>query len=290
MKYNFTVPSMWIQGTRAPIHDSDYASLGIATVAPDGTIIDTYDPITRELGSLESGLVDLNMELTDIDVPDDGSMAVVFTVMNKGTWSGHGTIIDALDKFVGGLVGALAGGQIAGQTNPATTDKDGNVQPPSSQPISPWWAGIAIIASLATFELVKIIWPDCDGWVVNATMTFGRTELDKTAGQATWSWTTHYHGSDSSDGCGSTSDYLVNYQVLASALPGILVPNLLSHDPQEALAELTTVGLSGEIVSESKGVVDSPQVYAQSPKAGIYVLPETIVELQVMIPSGGTLP
>lgn len=114
MKYDFAAPAMWIQSTRSPSSDTDYATLGIVAVAPDGTTVGTYGPITRTLGDVGSGPVDLSMALTGIDVPDGGSMGVVFTVMNKGSFSGGGSIETVLDTVCAGIMGALASGQIAG--------------------------------------------------------------------------------------------------------------------------------------------------------------------------------
>jgi len=240
---------------------------------------------------VSSGPVTLGMEITDIDVPDNGSMAVVITVMNKGTWSGRGTIVDGLDKIASGIVGALAGGQLAEETYPATKDPNGNMtSPPSQKPISPWWAGLISLGILAVVEGIDLIWTDCDGWVVNGTMMFGRADLDQMASQATWSWTAPYPGSDSPVGCGSNSDYSVTYQIIASSLPGVVVPDLFGQSPTAAINELTKLGLSGEVAREEKGLVDTPEVTAQDPAAGTNVLPSTTVSLTVTIARGGPPP
>lgn len=280
MNYDFAVPAMWIQGTRSPFSDTDYATLGIVAVAPDGTTIGTYGPVTRALGDVGSGSVDLSMALSDIDVPDGGSMGVVFTVMNKGSFSGGGSIETALDTVCAGIMGALAGGQLAGATTAAG----------AAIAIPLWEAALAAAGVLAIMEGVHLLFLDCDGWVVNGTTTLGRTELDQIAGQATWGWSTHYHGSDSPDGCGSNSDYTVSYETIASSLPGIAVPDVLSQSPAEAIGALAHLGLFGKIMGQEKGLVDSPQVFEQHPSAGTHVLPSTTVELDVLIPRGGPPP
>jgi len=51
MQYNFTVPDMYITGTRSPFSDTDYATLAITSVSADGTTIGTYGPVTRHWGT-----------------------------------------------------------------------------------------------------------------------------------------------------------------------------------------------------------------------------------------------
>jgi hypothetical protein len=290
MPYNFNVPSMQIRGTRSPWTDTDYATLAITTVDSVGTTVGTYGPISQSLGGVHSGYHGLSMELTDIDVPDGGTMNVVFTVMNKGTWSARGSILDALDKVAAGIVGALAGGQLAGVTNPPTKNPDGTMTPPSQAAMSPWWAGLIALGVLAIIEGVDLVWVDCDGWVVNGSMVFGRADLDEMASKAPWSWTANYPGSDSPDLCGSTSYYSVDYTTYATSLPGIVVPDVIGQSPAAAINVLKGVNLVGKVTSEEKGIVDEPQVFAQDPTTGFHLLPIPQVDLSVMIPRGGPLP
>ena len=194
MKYNFAVPSFVINNVRSTNNDTDYASLGVVALAPDGTTVGMYGPITRSLGDLDEGPVALQMVLTDIDVPDGGSMGIVFTVMNKGWWSGEGTIEDALNTVCAGIIGALAGGQIAGFKTEATPGTPATATTPAIPPTPPappaaiampiWVAALAVIGVVAIMEAVKLLLVDCDGWVVNATMQIGRVELDQAASQA----------------------------------------------------------------------------------------------------------
>lgn len=296
MKYNFVVPSFVINNTRSTINDTDYASLGVVSLAPDGTTVGTYGPITQSLGDLDEGPVTLNMVLTDIDVPDGGSMGVVFTMMNKGWWSGKGTIEDALNTVCAGIIGALAGGQIAGFKTEATSGTPATTTTPAIPPTPPaaiampiWVAALAVIGVVAIMEGVKLLLVDCDGWVVNATMQIGRVELDQAASQAVWQWSTRYPGSDSPEGCGSNSNYTVNYEIAASSLE-VEVPDLTGQRPKDALALLRNSGLIGAIGEEFKGLVDEPQVAGQNPSPGTLVLHSTTVTLNVEIPKGGPLP
>ena len=69
--------------------DTDYATLLINALAADNTVITRYPPITRSLGNI-GGNSTINpwMSLTGIAVPEGGSLAVSFVVVNKGSWAG----------------------------------------------------------------------------------------------------------------------------------------------------------------------------------------------------------
>jgi hypothetical protein len=139
-------------------------------------------------------------------------------------------------------------------------------------------------------ELIDYIFADCDGWVVNATMTIGRTELDQMASQAPWNWTTDYPGDDSPDGCGATSNYSVDYQVYATSLE-VTVPNVLEKSPKEATQILTAAGFTFE-THFGKANVDMPEVLTQDPGPGA-ILPGPLpigVTLGVGVPEGGKHP
>ncbi len=292
MKYNFVVPSLVINKVRSTFTDTDYASLSITTLAPDGTTVGNYGPISLSLGDLGEGHnpVGMNMALTDIDVPDGGSMGIVFIVMNKGSWSGQGTIESALNTVCAGIIGALASGQLAGvATSGTAATATAAAVPPAAIAIPLWEAALAVIGVAAIMEGLDLLLVDCDGWVVNATMQIGRVELDQAASQTIWQWSTQYPGSDSPVGCGPNSNYTVNYEIAASSIE-VAVPDLWGQSPQEALKILKSMGLIGAIRGEVKGLVDLPQVADQVPAPGILVLHSTTVSFDVMIPRGGPLP
>jgi hypothetical protein len=171
----------------------------------------------------------------------------------------------------------------------ATRYAAANPTPPSSLPISAWWAAIATVGILAIMEGFDLLFADCDGWVVNATMQIGRVELDQAASQAVWNWSTPYPGYDSPDGCGSNSRYTVNYEVAASSLQ-VAVPDLTAQSPDDALATLRSVGLNGMIRETFKGLVDEPQVAGQEPSPGTLVPHSTTVSFNVEVPRGGPRP
>lgn len=294
MKYDFIVSSLFISHLRSSgifdSSDTDYATLGIVAMTADGIPVGTYGPVTRSLGDLTGGPVTLGMWLRHIDVPDGGSMGIVFTVLNKGTWSGRGTITDALNYVCGGLVGALASGQIAGHVSDAGRDPNtGQVIPPAPEPIGPWWAGILGLGVLGIWEGIELLWTDCDGWVVNGTMQIGRTELDQAASQEPWYWSSVYPGSDSPAGCGGNSNYMVNYEIASSALE-VTVPKVIGLSPQDAFTKLKSDGLSPLVGRVIRGNVEFPRVAGQDPPAGTVVERYTTVLVDLEVWHGGPQP
>jgi hypothetical protein len=89
--YDFVVSSMNVTKARSggwlESGDTDYATLAINALAADNTVITQYGPITRKLGDFgNNSSTDPQMSLTDLAVPEGGSLAVSFIVVNKGGW------------------------------------------------------------------------------------------------------------------------------------------------------------------------------------------------------------
>ena len=87
--FDFSVPSLTVKNPRALETDTDFATIAAAVLAPDGTQIAKYGPTSAFLGNLGKGrTIDPGMSLTGIDVPDGGSVALTFVVVNRGAWEG----------------------------------------------------------------------------------------------------------------------------------------------------------------------------------------------------------
>ena len=286
MNYDFGVPSLVINNQRALIHDSDYASLGIVTLAPDGTQLKTYGPVSKFLGDHGKGAVTVGLGFTDIDVPDGGSMGVVFTVINKG--HGSGTTTDALNVLCAGIVGALASGQLAGVslTYSATGTGVYDTFIASAVAIPAWEAAVGIAVGLAVLEALHLILANCDGVVVPGTIQFGRGTLDEVASQGPWDVTVRYPGSESPEGCGANSDYQVDYRVIASSAK-VEVPNVIGQDPDTALNTLSGLGLNGVIREEPSDDYEDSRITDQHPGAGAIVYRGTTITLIRLRPREG---
>ncbi|HEY3959668.1 MAG TPA: PASTA domain-containing protein [Solirubrobacteraceae bacterium] len=262
--FDFSVALMTINNPRSPETDTDFATLAITTLAPDGTEITKYGPTSKSLGDLGKGEeVNPGMSLKGIDVPDGGSVAFAFVVLNKGAWAGLSAVLDTMDLIGSGVVGALSQGQIA------ATDAAGSADVAFPEVVAVI-AGIAVI-----LEAAKLIFADCDGVVVPGLMKIGRTELLSNAGSQPWEMTVDYPGTDSHDGCGANSDYTVKYRIEATPapIPKVAMPSLMGLSPRNASKDVQAAGLHGveEIVVSDSAVVEPSVVVAQQPIAGTLV-------------------
>jgi hypothetical protein len=135
-------------------------------------------------------------------------------------------------------------------------------------------------------EAIDALLADCDGWVVTELLKFGRADLDGSTDDAIWTWSTAYPGTESPDGCGDSSHYIVSYEV-ASSPPAVEVPDLLSMEPEKVPNALAQVGLAGHETGTRKGNVDNPEVVTQAPPPGWLALPGSTVSYSVEVPEGG---
>ncbi len=257
--FDFSVPLVTVKNPRSPKSDTDFATLAITTLAPDGTEITKYGPTSKSLGDLgKSRSVHPGLPLTGVDVPDGGSVAFAFVVLNKGAWAGLSTALDSMDLIGSGVVGALAQGSIAGV---------GSVGLP--------WVLTTVAGIVAVLETAKVIFADCDGVVVPGLMTIGRTELLSSTVSRPWEMTVDYPGTDSPDGCGANSDYSVTYriEVTPPPVPKVAMPDLIGLSPENASRDVRAVGLRGveETVITTSAVREPSVVVTQQPTAGVLV-------------------
>ncbi|HXQ14167.1 MAG TPA: PASTA domain-containing protein [Caulobacteraceae bacterium] len=280
--FDFSVASMTVNNPRAPFDDTDYATLAINVLAADNTVIQQYGPVVRSLGNLSKHQsIDPEMSLTGITVPDGGSMAVAFVVMNKGGWSWDSDVINALELAGSAVLGALAQGSIAGATT-TTVAADGTVTvAPTLIPLS---TVLEIAAGLViVLEGINILFADCDGTVVPGVMTIGKTELLQLATPGPWNMTFEYPGTDSAIGCGANSDYSVTYSVEATPQP-VAVPDVTGMSIDDGAKALAAVGLIAVEKVTRFALKLEPKILGQSPPAGSLALPKTQVQCDVAGP------
>jgi hypothetical protein len=279
--YSFWVPEFVIHNTRALIDDTDFATLGAVVTAADGTQLAQYGPTTVSLGDVDNGTHALNMHIAGISVPEGGSVAVAFTILNKGSSKAATDIDKALNEFGNSILQALLGG---GMNKGATGSAGGS----GILGLSGWEAALAKALGPLVLQGIEDLLADCDGLVVTESLTLSESQLAAQAGQAPWTWSTEYKGTDAPN-CGAVSDYTVSYAVMASP-PCVTVPNLAGAEPAKVAGMLNPLGLTGEVRSTSKAIVDEPEVADQDPVPGMIVMPSTVVEYDVHIPEGGPHP
>ncbi len=281
--YDFVVSSMSViqarSGGLVQSGDTDYATLAINALAADNTVITQYGPITRKLGDFgNNSSTEPQMSLTDLAVPEGGSLAVSFIVVNKGGWDWDSTAINALELAGSAVLGALVQGSIVGVTagSAATVSL--------SEAIA---IGALVVGAM---EGINVLFPDCDGTVVPGAFSLGQTELLSYASPAPWKITYNYPGTDSADGCGDNSEYAVTYTVANSALR-VKVPNVVGLSQKAATAALTAAKLIVETIFDEihtpENPLPKPKVISQYPPAGATAYASSTALIEVTIPEPG---
>jgi PASTA domain len=231
------------------------------------------------------------MSLTGIAVPKGGSLAVSFVVVNKGSWAGASTAINALEAAGSAVLGALVQGTIAapGGTAAATVTVDavtGVTAATTTTAIT--FSGAVETAAVVTLalEVIKILFLDCDGTVVPGALSLGQKELLEYAATGPWNITVAYPGTDSPALCGPNSEYSVTYSVENSAL-FVAVPGVIGLSPKEAAAALTAARLTVEttpiVIHSTEDPLPEPRVINQSPPAGTRVSVGSVEQIEVSV-------
>lgn len=291
--FSFSVSSIAVREPRSALNDTDSATLSINVLAADNTLIKQYGPVNRSLGNHgKNSSFDPEMSLTGIAVPEGGSLAVGFVVVNKGEWTELSSLVNSALNYAGlAVLGALAQGQIASPsmantqtiTNPSgqTTGTVNGTTTTASVPLSDAvLIGVAIITGL---EVLNIVFADCDGTVVPGALSLGQAELLANAVPGPWEITVRYPGTDSPVGCFGNSDYSVTYRVIGG---GVTVPYVVGLSPKEAGAALIAAKL--DVVTTSIAVKgDVSEVVTQIPAGGAIVPVSSVVQIEVGVPEGG---
>jgi PASTA domain len=274
--------------------DTDYATLAINALAADNTVITRYGPVTRKLGDFgNNSSTDPQMSLTDLAVPEGGSLAISFVVVNKGGWDWDSTAINALELAGSAVLGALVQGQIVAPAATTTTTTIVNgvetvtQAETTSASLTVPEVLVAAAVIIGVLEGVNLLFPDCDGVVVPGALSLGQTELLAYADTAPWNMTVDYPGTDSPDGCGDNSDYAVTYTVANSALR-VTVPNVIGMSESQAATALTAAKLTFEIgyeeIHTAQEPLPKPKVINQYPAAGSAVYVSSLVSIVVTVP------
>jgi hypothetical protein len=294
--FSFTVSSIDVIKPRSLFNDTDSAVLTINAMAADNSLVKQYGPITRSLGNHgDNSTFDPQMSLTGIVLPEGGSLAVSFVVVNKGDWEGDlsSGAVEALELAGAAVLGALAQGQVAQPkmpsptpiTDPSGQQQIGTLQGESTTASVPLYWAIAIATGIiVVLEGINILFADCDGTVVPGAFSLGQTELLSNAIPGPWELTLRYPGTDSPTGCGPNSDYVVTYSVIGG---GVAVPSVVDLPEKEAAAALTAAGLTFTETFVPVGG-DEYLVITQSPPGGTMVPVSSTVQIEVGEPGGGS--
>jgi hypothetical protein len=203
--YSFAVDSFVIHNTRSLRKDTDYISASVAVAGRPAL------KSTQKLGDLGNGTYRTAINFKDVAVANNETAVFSYAIVN----SGH-TDPNAAEKTLEQAVSTLAekGAQAAataagGAIGAALGASIGTAVVPLIG------TALGALAGWVVSSAGKLVFANCDGAVAAAVHTYtgaqlraGTTQGRRLAG------TDHHPGTDSPDGCGSNSNYDVNWSVL----------------------------------------------------------------------------
>lgn len=204
-KYNFAVDSFVIHNTRSLHKDTDYISASVA-VAGRPTL-----KATQKLGDLNNGTYHTAIIFKDVAVADNETAVFSYAIVN----SGH-TDPNAAEKTLEQAVSTLAekGAQAAataagGAIGAALGASIGTAVIPIIG------TALGALAGWLVSSAGQLIFANCDGAVAAAVHPFTGAQLRTGTGQGRHLGATDNHpGTNSPHGCGSNSNYDVNWSIL----------------------------------------------------------------------------
>jgi hypothetical protein len=204
-RYTFSLLSLRITNTRSVHEDSDKASVSIA-VGGDSPVT-----VSGSLGNLNNGTFPLHLAVGPVLVSDPSiGIAANYIIVNSGHQS-QSEIDATLTK---------AGDALASTGAKAATTAIGSAIGASiGTAIAPVIGTIlGLAAGWLVGEVTGILTADCDGPVAAEQPAFKGIDLwNRTQGPgASFEHTTYHPGIDSSDGCGSNSQYYVTWEITRS--------------------------------------------------------------------------
>ncbi|MBV9144171.1 MAG: hypothetical protein JO115_25165 [Pseudonocardiales bacterium] len=201
--YTFSLDSFEIRNTRSRHVDTDYVTFAVT--------VGTGQPRTqtKSMGDLNNGVFSVGLTFEDVAVAAHEPVIVTYLIMNSGHQSqaeteatlenvakqladaGAKAAATAIASGVGTLVGATIGGVVVPVVG----------------------AALGALAGWLVSTLGGIIFADCDGPVAAQQTPFlGRALRSRTV-SGPLRISTDNPGIDSPAGCGSNSDYIVNWSI-----------------------------------------------------------------------------
>lgn len=202
--YTISVDSVRITNTRSLHEDTDFATASVT--------VGTGQPQTqtKALGNLNNGTHPVGLTFSGITVPAGQKVVLSYAMVNNGhgspsevqtmlTQAGNtlaNKAAQAAATAIGGAIGAELGSSIGSAAVPIIGTALGA--------LAGWLVG----------ELTGIIFADCDGPVAAGVHVFTAEDLQKAQSQSD-----HTPGTDSAWGCGSNSEYYVNWSTSVQQRP-----------------------------------------------------------------------
>jgi hypothetical protein len=205
-KYSFAVDSFVIHNTRSRHTDTDYISASVAVAGRPAL------KASQKLGDLNNGTYRTAMNFQDVAVADNETAVFTYAIVN----SGH-TDPNAAEKTLEQAVSTLAqkGAQIAATAVGGAIGAElGASIGTAVVPII--GTALGALAGWVVSSAGTLLFANCDGTVAAALHAFTGAQLRAGTNQGRHlSATDHHPGTDSPTGCGSNSNYDVNWSILA---------------------------------------------------------------------------
>jgi hypothetical protein len=195
--FTFTLNSFTITETRSLHKDTDFVAISVAVGSnPPHTLP------TKSMGDLNNGTFHVNLSIPDIEVLPNEAVAFVYSIVNTGF--AQNTVEQKISAAAASAAtqGAAAGGKALGTV--AAGPAGGFIGNIVGSAAGGWLAG----------KILGLVFPDCDGPVAGATHTYSGAQLaNQTADGRVLSVADNNAGTDSPDGCGKNSRYIVNWSI-----------------------------------------------------------------------------
>ena len=240
--FSFVLRSVQISKTRSLRKDTDYVTFTLQVGSG------TPQSATQSLGDVGEGGYPLHLSFLNVVVNQTDTVKFNYLIVNSGSdmrpSDARATIEGvAVNLLIG--AGILAGGTIAGSI------------------------GASILGVAAAFlgaELVKMIDADCDGTVAAEQVSLSYADLVAKTANGPFNQATQHPGTDSPDGCGANSMYVVLWEMMEAGNPATkTVPDLFQMSPTMAKNAVTAAGLVPKLMGPT---TTKAWVFSQSPAGG----------------------
>jgi hypothetical protein len=203
-RYKVSLDSFQITNTRSRHEDTDYVSFAV-TVGKNGT----PRTQTKSMGDLNNGVFSVGLTFDDVAVAANEVLVVTYLIMNSGHQS-ESEIDSELENAAAQL--AKAGAQAAAEAIGAGLGTavgatiGGAVVPVVG-------AALGALAGWLVSDLGGIIFANCDGPVAAQQAPFTGRDLWLRTEAGPLKNSVDNPGANSPDGCGSNSNYIVNWSI-----------------------------------------------------------------------------
>ena len=202
--YTFAIDSFTIRNTRSVHQDTDYVSASL--------VVGTSPPLSQSkaMGDLNNGTYSPGIAFNGIPVADDQNVVLTYAIVNSGhsnpsdVESGLKQAVSTLGSKAAQIAATVAAGavgaEIGGSIGTAVVPIIGTA--------------LGALAGWLVTEIGSVLFANCDGPVAAGVHVFTGAQLRAQTSQGATLHSSDIHpGTDSAIGCGSNSNYVVNWSI-----------------------------------------------------------------------------